>query len=397
MFLVQAEGGNFRNFHEFSLPITSKISVFTGQNGHGKSSFLEAVFAGLRGKSFRPGAGSRFISHHKNSAFARLSFRESHGLSRVEAFFSRRGGAPAGESGGFPPLDSQAADGQNKEAGQLEKELLFCGKKTGPAALEKRFPALVFTEEKMQAIREGPGERRLFTDDMLLQAGRRAELARLKKNLREKSSLLKSLKEGDIPLSGARRALEALNGAFLKAAEAVAAARLEILERLFAGAGQISPKLFAGPRDLGFEYLTAGENLRGKPEKIRCLLERDLEEKADREILAGRPLSGPQHHDIVFSLGGRDSRAFCSKGQQRLLIFSLLGSQALNLHAKGSPPALLLLDDALGELDEESQKRFLRFLDEAPCQALLTSCAAPPIKTKNMSLFSVSGGKIISL
>ncbi len=392
--LIQAEGKSFRGWQRFLLAPRAKISVFTGPNGAGKSSLLEAAHAGLRGKSFRPSGSDHFIRHNESEASVRLSFQEgpheNQGRSVLEAFFwkAKAGGAPAAcpapaePSGGIlPPLPEP-----------LKKTLLCSGKKISPLALARRFPALVFTEEKMQAIRQGPGERRAFADEMLAGNEGGKALSRLKKSLREKSSLLQSFKRGDISPSEARAALSALNGVFLQAAIPAVQARLKALEELFAGASQISPKFFPKRESLGFSYLIAGENIRENPGRAPLLMERGLGQKLDRELQFGRPLSGPQKHDIVFLMGGRDSRAFCSKGQQRLLIFSLLGWQAIC-----RPGALLLLDDALGELDAESQKRLLFFLEEAPAQSFLTSCGAPPKKTKNMSIFSVNNGKIVSL
>ena len=54
MFLKSAEIFHFRNYQECFLELTSPISIFTGDNGQGKTSFLEALYCSLRGKSFHP-------------------------------------------------------------------------------------------------------------------------------------------------------------------------------------------------------------------------------------------------------------------------------------------------------------------------------------------------------
>ncbi|MDE0092133.1 MAG: AAA family ATPase, partial [Oligoflexia bacterium] len=48
MFLKKAEALHFRNYNHFSLDFDSSINVFVGENGQGKSSFLEALYCALR-------------------------------------------------------------------------------------------------------------------------------------------------------------------------------------------------------------------------------------------------------------------------------------------------------------------------------------------------------------
>jgi DNA replication and repair protein RecF len=78
------------------------------------------------------------------------------------------------------------------------------------------------------------------------------------------------------------------------------------------------------------------------------------------EARRGMTLVGPHRDDLLVELDGRDMRSFGSRGQQRLLVLALRLAEAGPVEeAVGSSP-VLLLDDALSELDQEVQRLVLR-------------------------------------
>ena len=91
MFLKSAEICHFRNYQKCSLEFTSSISIFTGDNGQGKTSFLEALYCGLKGKSFHPFVSFQFVQNQKRKARVCLILKENEGLSTLDAsfFFNR--------------------------------------------------------------------------------------------------------------------------------------------------------------------------------------------------------------------------------------------------------------------------------------------------------------------
>jgi len=66
-------------------------------------------------------------------------------------------------------------------------------------------------------------------------------------------------------------------------------------------------------------------------------------------------LVGPHRDDLVVELDGHDMRSFGSRGQQRLLVLALAWHEAGPVEAAVGSPAVLLLDDALSELDPDVQ------------------------------------------
>ena len=365
MFLRKAQGYHFRNYKEFSIEFNSLINIFTGENGQGKSSFLEALYCGLRGKSFHPFISSQFIQNERDKTQIQLTLEEDEGQSHLSASFS------PSETG-------------------LKKEILYCGKKVGSFFLEKKFPSFVFTEASMKYIRQGFDQRRFFVDEMLCFGDKNQAREKFNRVLKQKQSLLKNIRQKLLPLDEANLTLTAINHHFLQASFHLVQERLKTLNCLFSSMKDLKSDFFNTPLpNLDFSYsLSKGSNIK-KDKDIFLLLKEDLEKKKELEIQTGGLLSGPQKHEISFLFQGEDSRVFCSKGEQRIFMLSLLASAVRQI-----PKAFLFLDDVLLELDEKTQNKLLKFLEKNHCQTFLTNCKVISFKTKKTSFFAVKNGTI---
>ena len=359
MFLFQAEGKDFRNYRSFSVAFQNNLNFFVGDNGQGKTSFLEALFTALRGRSFKPNIGAYFIREREDQALVRLRFRESQGESLVESALYVK-------------------------EGRLCRDLSFCGKKVSRSFLEKRFPLLFWIGEKLETIKGGSAEKRKLIDEMLVFDGQRAVVERFQRSLKEKTSLLWNYKRGLCSETEARKTLEAINGPFLQASFNLMESRAGLLERVFKKA----PGIFPQHQTLDYRYEICGQ-IPASKEEARALIEEDLFKKAALELDVGRVLSGSGKHDIFFLFNGRNSRVFCSQGQQRVFILSLLMSQVFFVK---NP--LIFLDDVLSELDEGTRKKLLSFLEETACQVFITNHKKIDINLKKVSFFNIKSGTI---
>lgn len=365
MFLKEALVERFRNYKSCSLKFVSPINIFTGENGQGKSSFLEALYCALRGKSFHPFISNQFIQSQQESAKVRLILEEKSGNSEVFASFSSLGTG-------------------------LKKEILYCGKKVGPSFLVKKFPVFVFTEASMKCIRQGPEQRRHFVDEMLCSEKQKQIQEDFNKALQQKKTLFKNTKQELLSYKEASKTLSALNHKFLELSFLLVQQRLSLLKELFCSLKNIKANFFKSPLpDLGFSYVFQNGQTFVQGMDVFSLLQEDLIQKEQRELMAGVPLSGPQKHEIQFLFNSENSRTFCSKGEQRALVLVLMAA-----HIQKTPHALLFLDDVLLELDEQTQNKFLLFLEKSHSQTFLTNCKEISFKTKKMSFFSVKNGTI---
>lgn len=361
MFLEKVKGSSFRILKDFSLDLSPHVNLFIGDNGQGKSSFLESIYCGLRGKSFGEFVKTEFIREGEKRAHIELDFKEEEGSSHLEASFK-------------------------KEGEKLKKEIKYNNKKSSLKSL-KRFPVFIFTEESLKCIRLGFEGRRLFVDQTLYKEEDLKNKKEFEKILKEKRKLLTDVRKEVISYAEGKKLLKALNVSFLEASKKLTLARIKRLKELFLNLESLKKEFFPKPLpDLKFSYQT-GVKDRGD---ILKAMEEDLKDKEEEELRSGRALSSPHRHEIYFLYENQDSKTFCSKGQQRIFILSLLAS-----HIKDFKHALLLLDDALSELDTKNSLKFIEFLKKSHCQSLLTNWnEIPSLKGKKSSSFFVKKGKI---
>ena len=104
-------------------------------------------------------------------------------------------------------------------------------------------------------------------------------------------------------------------------------------------------------------------------------------------------LVGPHRDDLVVELDGHDMRSFGSRGQQRLLVLALRLAEAGPVEAAVGSPAVLLLDDALSELDPDVQGRVLRHAARSG-QVFLTTAEPGLSEGSSAAWWDVNGGVV---
>jgi DNA replication and repair protein RecF len=110
-----------------------------------------------------------------------------------------------------------------------------------------------------------------------------------------------------------------------------------------------------------------------------------------RELGRGQTLVGPHRDDLSIELDGADARTFASRGRQRLLALALRLAEVLPVTEAAGTAPVLLLDDALSELDREARANVLREIEGAE-QVFLT--APEPVSAPGAALWDVKEGGI---
>src|SRR6266849_581369 len=136
--------------------------------------------------------------------------------------------------------------------------------------------------------------------------------------------------------------------------------------------GRVFPTLSGERHKVEIRYRTA----LGEAAEAADLLAALVRIRRD-EMRRGVTLVGPHRDDLAIELDGIDVRAFGSRGQQRLIALALRMAEVLPVtEAVGTTP-VLLLDDALSELDARVRDNVLREIQGAE-QVFLTSPEALP-------------------
>ena len=128
----------------------------------------------------------------------------------------------------------------------------------------------------------------------------------------------------------------------------------------------------------------------GEATEPAALLEA-LAQKRNEETRRRQTLVGPHRDDLAIELDGVDARVFGSRGQQRLLALALRLAEVLPVsEAVGTAP-VLLLDDALSELDPGVRDNVLREIQTAE-QVFLTT--PDPLRAGDAARWEVNGGGV---
>jgi DNA replication and repair protein RecF len=98
----------------------------------------------------------------------------------------------------------------------------------------------------------------------------------------------------------------------------------------------------------------------------------ELSERTESDLERGFTGHGPHRDDLALRREGRELRAYGSRGQVRLGLLALLLAEREELAAERGAPPLLLLDDAMSELDAPRRARLVDVL-RAGGQTIVTA------------------------
>jgi len=361
---------HFRNFDSLSVDLNPGINVFEGPNGQGKTNFVESLYFLSRGTSFRTSHPAHLIKEdfENEGAHVFAEFYRNGVDNRVEAHL----------------IDSK-------------KSILLNQKKVTPSQLVHHLPCVLFSPESLLAIKEGPNLRRELLDEMIvtLNPSNMKVLMEFQKVLRSRNRILKECEERPQDL---KTLLPAIDEVYLQKAVELAWIRLDCIRRINPEVSSIM-KVLTGHKDTEtyIEYLVSDETANDWSERELLDATRNrMSELRSAEVATGMSLVGPHRHDIKVIYGNRDSRYYCSQGQQRALILSLKMTQIVHHHRiYGSFPTLFL-DDVLSELDGEKRAFLIDFLMGIETQSILTTTDFSIFgdKANRLTVFHVKSGTI---
>ncbi len=344
MLLREVELVNFRNIPELKLTPNPGLNLLVGENGQGKSNFLEALLIMAITKSLRAGKDSELIRIGEDNSLVRCTVeREIDSDARLEMLFSRT----------------------------ERKYIRINGSKhTRSSDILGYMNAVFFGSMDLDIVSGEPTYRRRYLNMEISQISPRycMDISSLKKTLEQRNHLLKEMR--DHP--GRDYALDAWDSQLVQYGSDIISRRESILGRLNPIASNIHTYLTDGAENLEIRYLPSFPFPSGaKPEEIRCRFTDELTSKRSEEIRRGVTLIGPQRDDILFVVDGKDARLYASQGQQRTVTLSLkLAEYELINEFAGEPP-IVLLDDVLSDLDDSRRNQLLNWVF-GRCQSFIT-------------------------
>jgi DNA replication and repair protein RecF len=347
----RVELSDFRNYRSLSLTPAPHLNIFAGPNAQGKTNLLEGLGVLLVGRSFRGAKAAEMLAWGAAGALVSGDLRRGETQRSVHRAIA-------------PREDGRWAVG-------------------GDGCPWAR--AVGFGWPDLAILTEGPQARRNFIDGFAgkLYAAHLRGLARYRQILARRNHLLQSGLAG----GALRGALAPWNEQLARVGLELMARRRAAVEAIEAEARGLYPAL-AGTCEVRISYAAALPATAGEAEFLAA-----LEGRAGEEIRRGQTLVGPHRDDLLIEVDGRDLRLYGSRGQQRLMALTLRLAEAGPVaRAVGSAP-VLLLDDALSELDPEVQARVLAHVAGAG-QVFLTTADATLPSVPRATWWEVMGGRV---
>jgi DNA replication and repair protein RecF len=347
-----------RCIQEMAVRLSPGINVFSGANGAGKTTILEAAYVLSHANSFRAGTRENLVSRGQTTAsiFAELVSADG---GRHRLGFGKEGGRWAAR-----------VDGENA---------------VSLGAMVQQCAVVCFEPGSHALIAGASDERRRYLDwgvfhveHDFLNAWRRYQRA-----LKQRNVVLRSGSPTGAALDPWERELS-LNALLIDSFRESYVAMLRPHLRAFLSA--LLPELGA----INFRYR------RGWADDAD--LDSALFERRDRDISRGHTTIGPHRADWSLAFEHAPLREHLSRGQEKLCALAcVLAQAALFAERRGEWP-IICMDDLASELDRTHQQWVVEQLQNRDAQVLITGTDVPAaLATGQAMMFHVEQGSVTAL
>lgn len=348
-----------RNLHPVTLSLSPRVNLFSGANGSGKTSLLEAVYLLGMARSFRSTRLQPVIQHDQQqcTVFGQVDLgqgiRRNLGISR---------------------------DRQGEVAIRIDGQTV-----RSTAQLAETLPIQLINPDSFRLLEGSPKIRRQFLDWGVFHGEPRFLSAwqRMHKALQQRNSWLRHGK-----LDAALQAV--WDRELVLASDEIDAYRQCYIQRLKPVFERVLQELIALD-ELTLSYYRGWDKERSLTDVLQASSWRDQQ--------LGYTQAGPQRADVRLRLAGHNAAEILSRGQQKLVVCALRIAQGHLIDRSKRGQCVYLIDDLPSELDEQHRRALCRLLEALDCQVFVTCIDSQSLQdvwqhTTPLSLFQVVQGQI---
>ncbi|MDO4271360.1 MAG: DNA replication and repair protein RecF [Candidatus Saccharibacteria bacterium] len=302
---------NFRSHADYAVELPAGISIITGPNGSGKTSLIEAIYMAYTGKSWRSNFDE--IYRHDND--------ETVDWWRIDI------------------ADDVTDDNRTIKYQRGQKTFTIGDKTYKRLPQSARRPVILFEPNDMQLLYGSPSRRRQFLDRFIAQIEpiHQTELSKFERILKQRNNLLKQD-------NYSRDELMIWDIQFSTLSSTISARRRQYLQ-------SINKMLSSKYSEIaGFKAVVCIKFQPGAPATNNEILTR-LTASSERVT----PI-GAQKDDYKFIFGHSDAKVSASRGENRTIIFAMLGVITDLARELSQNQVIVLLDDIDSELDRQHRQ-----------------------------------------
>jgi DNA replication and repair protein RecF len=340
MLLESLEVHNFRNLSG-KVVWGAGLNIIYGDNGQGKTNWLEAIYLLATTKSFRTQRLLETVRFEEDLSVVRGRVAQSSEVHR---------------------------DMQVNIKGAT-KSISVNGKREPVTRYLGQLHAIAFTADELNIVRGMPDARRKFLDRgvISLHPSYVQTLADYNHVIKQKNRLLQDASESETSFDRVAELLTPWNEQLISLSTSIHRARTDYVGRL----NEVLEHRFFGNEDINIRYVSSLEGKGNLDDYVSLIAER-LQFRLQAEIAAGYSLIGPHRDDLEIEFDGRNMRAFGSSGQQRSALIILDLAKVSVYYSWHNEYPLFLIDDVDAELDRKRINCLLEHL-EGRTQTFITT------------------------
>lgn len=316
----------YRNLADKRISTDAARVFLVGENGQGKTNFLEAIYILCYGSSFRTRRDQQLC-------------RDSSRSMALDGEFSVEGSDPHRIS---------VRINEGKKEIRFDEQLVEDRKE-----IIQNMPCIVFAHQDIDFVQGSPDVQRWFFDQTLslFDPVFIDTLRRYRKVLKLRNAALKD-ERFDL--------VETYDPHLVEYGAQIQRARQSAVEQFNRTFGDLFVAVSQLPESVMIRYKPSW---RVSGSTIDA--EGALTARRGLDVRMGTTTSGPHRDKFMFSYRGRDFTEIASTGQTRLVSLILRVAQARFFSETAGRKPVLLLDDVLLELDPERRRRFFSVLPDA--------------------------------
>ncbi len=320
---------NLRNIESAEITLSPGTNIIHGENGAGKSTFLEAIYFLARAKSFRPGNSRSLVSQGQKQlnlyATASDQYKQKYRI-------------------GLQKLSRELSIRIN---GNAVKKL---------SVLAELLPITLITPQTYRIIEEGPEYRRRLLNWGVFHVEHSFN------NIMTNFNRAMAQRNGALKVRNTK--VRTWDSVYVEHAISVSQLQTAYVEKL-------TPIIFELTSDIDFLKRLEIEFYKGWPDEVDLM--DALKGAYIQDCERGYTFSGPQRSDLVLKIAGQPVKNHLSRGQMKVLITAILISKNLLQKAISGDSPILLVDDLPAELDNSSLNMIAQMIKRMDGQHFITA------------------------
>ena len=373
---------NFRNYSSLELELNAGLTIFTGNNGQGKTNLLEAIHLLATTRTRRSIQDRDLInwtaSAENLSAQVQASVSTDQEIKLVSVDLLQQS-LGAGSSSAY------------QQSSRIQKRFTVHGIRKPASQYLGSLYVVMFDPEDLNLISGSPNARRRFLDILLCQIYPKYLKALLSytKVLSQRNQLLKRIGDGlakQEELAFWDQQLATSGATILKIRTDAAIDLSESLATFYHDLTSDSSGI-----ELWYSTKVPPENY--SDESLETNFKELLSTELPRQIALGATHIGPHRDDLLVYHRGQPMGPHSSRGEQRTAAIALRLSEAKMIEQSTLNRPIILLDDVFSELDTARRTHLMKALTHYD-QVLVTTTEYLPIGSEPTSILKIDTGRI---